>query len=192
MGTEAGKAAVEVGQLLLANENLTNNGGMQTTYDANTGQVLSQYELIGRQGIQTEMSDMGMNHEQQVQFLATLDENASESEIRTKLAELKQKMQDGQDFDVALKASLNPEQLDEMVKNQINSYEPTDEDVDVDQFKSMANYIHDADESAFEEGGALEDISPDIQNNAEALEELVEGILRYDDAISTLSEKEED
>jgi hypothetical protein len=192
MGTEAGKAAVEVGQLLLANENLTDNGGMQTTYNANTGQVLSQYELIGRQGIQTEMSDMGMDHEQQVQFLATLDENASESEIRTKLAELKQKMQDGQDFDVALKASLDPEQLDEMVKNRIDSYEPTDEDVDVDQFKSMANYIHDANESAFEEGGALEDISPEIQNNADALEELVEGILRYDDAISTLSEKEEE
>jgi hypothetical protein len=192
MGTEAGKAAVEVGQLLLANESLTNNGGMQTTYDANTGQALSQYELIGRQGIQTEMSDMGMDHEQQVQFLATLDENASESEIRTKLAELKQKMQDGQDFDVALKASLDPEQLNEMVKNQINSYEPTDEDVDADQFKSMANYIHDADASTFEEGGMLEDISPEIQNNADALEELVEGILRYDDAVSTLSEKEEE
>ena len=192
MGTEAGKAAVEVGQLLLANESLTDNGGIQTTYDANTGQALSQYELIGRQGIQTEMSDMGMDHEQQVQFLATLDENASESEIRTKLAELKQRMQDGQDFNVALKASLDPEQLDEMVKNQINSYEPTDEDVDADQFKSMANYIHDADESAFEEGGMLEDISPDIQNNADALEEFVEGILRYDDAISTLLEKEEE
>lgn len=192
MGTEAGKAAVEVGQLLLANENLTDNGGMQTTYDANTGRVLSQYELIGRQGIQSEMSDMGMTHEQQVQFLATLDENASESEIRTQLAELKQKMQDGQDFDVALKASLDPEQVDEMVKNQINSYEPTDEDVDADQFKSMANYIHDADESNFEEGGILGDISSDIQNNADALEEFVEGILRYDDAISTLSEKEEE
>ena len=190
--TEAGKAAIEVGQLLLANESLTDSGGMQTTYDSRTGQVLSQYELIGREGIQSEMSDMGMDHEQQVQFLATLDENASESEIRTKLLELKQKMQEGEDFDVALKASLDPEQLDEMVKNQINAYEPTDEDVDADQFKTMANYIHDADASAFEEGGTLEDISPEIQNNADALEELVEGILRYDDAISTLSEKEED
>lgn len=189
--TDAGKAAIEVRELLLANKNLTEGAGVQTTYDANTGQELSQYNLIGREGIQSEMSNAGLDHEQQVQFLATLDENASESEIRTKLAELKQKMQDGQDFDVALKASLDPEQLDEMVKNQINSYEPTDEDVDVDQFKSMANYIHDADASAFEEGGALEDISPEIQNNADALEEFVEGILRYDDAISTLLEKEE-
>ena len=56
------------------------------------------------------MSDMGMYHEQQVQFLATLDENASESEIRTQLAELKQKMEEGQDFEVALKASVDPEQ----------------------------------------------------------------------------------
>ena len=79
-----------------------------------------------------------------------------------------------------------------MLQNRINNYEPTDEDIDADQFKSMANYIHGADDSAFEEGGMFEDLPSDIRDSADALEDFVEGILRYEDAISTLAEKEED
>jgi hypothetical protein len=171
MGTEAGKAAVEVGQLLLANEKLNTSD---------------------RQDVQGELSNAGLYHEQQVQFLATLDENASKQEILSALEKLKQNMQNDESFDVALKASIDPEQLKQHIKEQIDAYEPTDEDVDADQFKSMANYVHEADDSAFEDGGMFEDISPDIRDSAEALEDFVEGILRYEDALSTLAEKEED
>ena len=190
MATEAGKAAVEVGQLLLANKNLDDNPTTRTMRDSD-GYTFQQTS-IGRTGIQAEMGDAGLTHKEQVQFLGTLDENASEAEILSSLEKLKQRMQEGDSFKVALKATVDPEQFSQSIKEQINAYEPTDSDVDVDQFKSMANYIHDADDSAFEEGGMLEDISPNIRDNAEALEQLVEGILRYEDAISTLSEKEED
>ena len=185
VATEAQAAEIQVRQLLLANENL----------DESTTQHYSRegdYTLYGREGIQDVMQNEGFDSEQQVKILASLDENASEQEIMAKIQEIKAKMETTNDFDLALKATLDPEQAEEMLQNQINNYQPTDEDIDADQFKSMANYIHGADDSAFEEGGMFEDLSSDIRDNADALEDFVEGILRYEDAISTLAEKEED
>lgn len=87
---------------------------------------------------------------------------------------------------------MDEQETEDYIKAQLDAYEPTDEDIDADAFKNMANYIQGADDSAFEEGGMLEDVSSNIRENAEALEDLVEGILRYDDAVSTLTDKEDE
>lgn len=174
-------AAVEIEQILQTNSSIKDMGY--------AGQGLTADEQ--RDNITGALENTGLSAEQNLQLMATFDKDATYKEIMDGIAEVRQGLENGEDFDVLLKAKFDPEQIEQGVKEAINAYEPTDEDVDADAFKNMANYIQGADASAFEEGGMLEDVSPDIQANAEALEDLVEGILRYDDAVSTLNENEE-
>ena len=174
-------AAVQIEQLLQSNSSIKDMGyaGQGLTADAQ------------RDNITGALENTGLSAQQNLQLMATFDKDATYKEIMDGISEVREGLANGEDFNVLLKAKFDPEQIEQGVKEAINAYEPTDEDVDVEAFKNMANYIQGADASAFEEGGMFEDISPDIQTNAEALEQLVEGILRYEDAISTLEEKEE-
>lgn len=174
-------AAVEIEQVLQTNSSIKDMGY--------AGQGLTADEQ--RDNITGALENTGLSAEQNLQLMATFDKDATYKEIMDGIAEVQQGLENGEDFDILLKAKFDPEQIAQGVKEAINAYEPTDEDIDADAFKNMANYIQEADSSAFEEGGMLEDVSPEIQNNAEALEDLVEGILRYDDAVSTLNENEE-
>ena len=175
-------AAVEIERILQSNSNIRD-----MDYSV---QGLSAEEQ--RDNITGALENTGLSAEQNLQLMATFDKDANYKDIMSDIKEVQQSLENGEDFEVILKAKFDPEQIEQGIKEAINAYEPTDEDVDADAFKNMANYIQGADASAFEEGGMLEDVSPDIQNNAEALEELVEGILRYDDAVATLIDKEED
>ena len=174
-------AAVEIEQILQTNSSIKDMGY--------AGQSLTADEQ--RNNITGALENTGLSAKQNLQLMATFDKDATYKEIMDGIAEVRQGLESGEDFNVLLKAKFDPEQIEQGVKEAINAYEPTDEDVDADAFKNMANYIQGADASIFEEGGMLEDVSSEIQNNAEALEDLVESILRYDDAVSTLNDNEE-
>ena len=175
-------AAVEIEQILQSNSSLKDMG-----YAGQVGPTAEEQ----RDNITGALENTGLSAEQNLQLMATFDKDATYNEIMDGIREVQEGLSNGEDFNVLLKAKFDPEQIKEGIKTAIDAYEPTDEDIDADAFKNMANYIQEADSSAFEEGGMLEDVSPEIQNNAEALEDLVEGILRYDDAVSTLNENEE-
>ena len=175
-------AAVQIEELLYHNDSLKNMGY--------AGQGITAEEQ--RNNITGALENSGLSAEQSLQLMATFDEDATYAEIMKGIREVSAAVANGEDFDIVLRARMSPEQIEDAVKNAINAYEPTDEDVNIDEFKSMANYIQGADDSAFEEGGMFEDISPAIREDAEAIEDLVEGILRYDDAVSTLQDKEDE
>lgn len=179
-GDEAQKASIQIEQLLNANSSLSESR-------------ISDYgeSFNEREGITRQLESTGLSVEENLQLLVSIDDSSYET-MTQDIQTVMEHLNGGEPFDVALKAVMDEQETEDYVRSQIEAYEPTDEDVDADAFKNMANYIQGADASAFEEGGMFEDISSDIQENAEALETLVEGILRYDDAVSTLTEKEED
>lgn len=180
---EAQRAAIEIQQMLNANDALSSS----RTVDYGAGDIGNFNE---REDITRQLENTGLNAKESLQLLVSVD-NSSYETMTQDIQTVMEHLNGGEPFDVALKAIMDEQETEDYIKAQLEAYEPTDEDVDADAFKNMANYIQSADASAFEEGGMLEDVSPDIQANAEALEDLVEGILRYDDAVSTLNDNEE-
>ena len=165
---DAQKAALEVEQLLRANENLTAND---------------------RQYLTAQMEQAGLSAEQSLQFVATLDENASRQEINTRLNEI---TQSGEPFEIALRATMDPQQVREMVEAQLAEYQPTDKDVNSEDFQTMANMFMANEKNMGKEGTPFENYSADLLENADALEEVIESMLRYDDAIESLNSNLED
>jgi hypothetical protein len=168
---EALRAAIQIEQLANANTNLTE--GQQT-------------------GIVQRLENSGFSAQESFQFMASLDEEASYREIVNKLEEVKQQVDAGTPFEVALQAKMDPEQIRESVEASLAAYEPKDEDVDVADFQSLSSTFMDNADNMGEEGTPFADYSEDLLKNADALEEVVEGILRYDDAIETLDKNLED
>lgn len=168
---EALRAAIQIEQLANANTNLTE--GQQT-------------------GIVQRLENSGFSAQESLQFMASLDEEASYREIVEKLEEVKQQVDAGTPFEVALQAKMDPEQIRESVEASLAAYEPKDEDVDAADFQSLSSTFMDNADNMGEEGTPFADYSEDLLKNADALEEVVEGILRYDDAIETLDKNLED
>ena len=180
---EAQRAAIEIQQVLNANSSLSSS----RTVDYGAGDIGNFNE---RGAIVQQLENTGLSAEESLQLLVTVDDSSYDT-MTQDIQTVMEHLNGGEPFDVALKAIMDEQETEDYIKAQLAAYEPTDEDIDADAFKNMASYIQEADSSAFEEGGMLEDVSPEIQNNAEALEDLVEGILRYDDAVSTLNDNEE-
>lgn len=118
--------------------------------------------------------------------MASLDEDASYQEIIKQIEEVRQQVDAGTPFEVALQAKMDPEQLRKSVKESLAAYEPKDGDVDSGDFQSLSNMFMNNSDQMGEEGTPFADYSEDLLNNAAALEEVVEGILRYDDAVQTI------
>ena len=168
---EALRAAIQIEQLANANTNLTE--GQQT-------------------GIIQRLENSGFSAQESLQFMASLDEDASYREIVEKLEEVKQQVDTGAPFEVALQAKMDPEQIRESVEASLAAYEPKDEDVDAADFQNLSSMFMDNADNMGEEDTPFADYSEDLLKNADALEEVVEGILRYDDAIETLDKNLED
>lgn len=168
---EALRAAIQIEQLANANTNLTE--GQQTS-------------------ITQKLEGSGFSAQESLQLMASLDENASYQEIIKQIEEVKQQVNAGTPFEVALQAKMDPEQLRESVQESLAAYEPKDEDVDSGDFQSLSNMFMNNSDRMGEEGTPFADYSEDLLNNAAALEEVVEGILRYDDAVQTIDSNLED
>lgn len=160
---DAQKAALEVEQLMRANENLNANDRAYLT---------SRFE------------QSGLSAEQSLQLVASLDENASREEINARLNEI---TQSGEPFEIALRATMDPQQIREMVESQLAEYQPTDEDVNSEDFQTMANMFMNNEENMGKEGTPFENYSTDLLEDADALEQVIESMLRYDDAIESLN-----
>lgn len=168
---EALRAAIQIEQLVNANTNLTE--GQQTS-------------------ITQKLEGSGFSAQESFQLMASLDENASYQEIIKQIEEVKQQVNAGTPFEIALQAKMDPEQLRESVQESLATYEPKDEDVDSGDFQSLSNMFMNNSDQMGEEGTPFADYSEDLLNNAAALEEVVEGILRYDDAVQTIDSNLED
>lgn len=168
---EALRAAIQIEQLANANTNLTE--GQQTS-------------------ITQKLEGSGFSAQESLQLMASLDKNASYQEIVKQIEEVKQQVNAGTPFEVALQAKMDPEQLRESVQESLAAYEPKDEDVDSGDFQSLSNMFMNNSDRMGEEGTPFADYSEDLLNNAAALEEVVEGILRYDDAVQTIDSNLED
>lgn len=162
---DAQRATVSVEQLLDANSNLSDNTDFQ-------GYSSKDY-------IYQAFNDMGLNSEQQLKVLATLDMDASEQEIRDRLAEINQRMsEEGMTFDMALKSTMEPEDARAMTQQEFSSMQATDSDVNQEEFQELGNYLAQTAEAA-------EDLPDYLAYDADALADFTEAILRYDDAVET-------
>lgn len=168
---EALRAAIQIEQLANANTNLTE--GQQTS-------------------ITQKLEGSGFSAQESLQLMASLDENASYQQIIQQIEEIRQQVDAGTPFEIALQAKMDPEQIRESVEASLAAYEPKDEDVDAADFQSLSGMFMDNADNMGEEGTPFADYSEDLLNNADALEEVVEGILRYDDAVQTLDKNLED
>lgn len=176
---EAQRAAIEIQQILNANENL--NGSAR-----DTGGILGQRDSIVR-----DLENTGLNAEESLQLLVTVDDSSYETmtqDIQTVMKHLN----NGEPFEVALKAIMDEQETEEYVKSQLAAYQPTDEDVKSEDFQTLSNMFLDNAGNMGEEGTEFEDYSEDLLNNASALEEVIEGILRYDDAVQSLDDSLDD
>lgn len=162
---EALRAAIQIEQLANANTNLTE--GQQTS-------------------ITQKLEGSGFSAQESFQLMASLDENASYQEIIQQIEEVRQQVDAGTPFEIALQAKMDPEQVREAVESSLAAYEPKDEDVDTTDFQTLSGMFMDNADKMGEEGTPFADYSENLLSNAEALEEVVEGILRYDDAVQTL------
>ena len=169
---DAQRATVSVEQLLDANSNLSDNTDFQ-------GYSSKDY-------IYQTFDEMGLNSEQQLKVLATLDMDASEKEIRDRLAEINQRMsEEGMTFDMALKSTMAPEDARAMTRQEFSSMEATDADVDQEEFQQLGDYLAQTAEAA-------EDLPDYLAYDAEALADFTEAILRYDDAVETAIDNMDD
>lgn len=126
-----------------------------------------------------------------MQLLVTVDDSSYETmtqDIQTVMKHLN----NGEPFEVALKAIMDEQETEEYVKSQLAAYQPTDEDVKSEDFQTLSNMFLDNAGNMGEEGTEFEDYSEDLLNNASALEEVIEGILRYDDAVQSLDDSLDD
>jgi hypothetical protein len=176
---EAQRAAIEIQQVLNANENL--NGSARET-----GGVLNQ-----RDSITQLLEESDLSAEESLQLLVTVDSSSYEimtQDIQTVISHLN----DGEPFDVAIQAVMNEQETEEYIKTQVAAYEPKDEDVEKESFDDLADTFYENKDQMGVEGTPFEDFSEDLFNNAEALEDVIEDILRYNDAIESLDKSYDD
>ena len=106
--------------------------------------------------------------------------------FKQEVANLNAQVKEDGDLDVLLDARLTDETKEGLVKDQIAGYEPKDEDVDTADFQTVANSFFDNADQMGQEGTPFADYSEDLLQNADALEDVVEGILRYNDAVESM------
>ena len=130
-----------------------------------------------------------------MQVIASLniDEETSYNNIVPEIQDIIHRVnEDKESLSVVLQAKMDPEQVKETVKSQIATYEPKDEDVDKEDFDSLADTFYENKNQMGVEGTPFEDFSEGLFENAAALEDVIEGILRYNDAIESLNENYDD
>ena len=168
--TDAQKAAIELEQLLVANDNLSQS------YDLENGTHVS-----GEDEYVTQLLERaGFNAEQSLQLIATLDPDATASQIREDIKNIQAKMDaNGGDFSLALSTSLNTDQDGrELTQQLFSEMAPTDADVDADSFQQLGRYF-----AEIAENDPFDDIPDELAYSAEALADFTEAILRYDSAV---------
>ena len=169
---DAQKAAIEVQQLLEANSSLGEHHFGETTY-------------FDSEQITRELEQSDLSAQQSLTLIASLDPNASMQEILAKVHQIQAEMDaNGGDFELALRATLDPEELErvkEQVKDSIPSMTPIDSDLNADAFQETAKYF-------YEMAGELEEIPEELAYSSEELQEFTEAVLRYDDALQDADE----
>ena len=183
---DAQRADLQMQQLLRSNKNLTS----QRSVDYGAGDIGTSSDYLEIAG---EMQRAGFSAQEQLQLIATLDENASREEILNAIHRVQQYMDNGDSFSLALQAGLelNPQEIENMVRSQLADYQPTDEDVNLEDFQTLSNLFLNTNQLG-QEGTPFADYSEELINNAIALEDVVEGILRYNDAIETINKNMDD
>ena len=173
IGDEAGKAAAQLELLMLDFNNL----------DANQIDHL-----------QNQMAQGGLTFDQQQLLTASLDKDTTAAEFSQTIQDVLKEMDEkNTTFEVALSAKLkNPEQFQEAIRQQVESYEHRDSEIEQENYNSMANHFYENKDKMGEEGSGFENYSEDLFNNAEALSEVIEDTLRYSDAIKEISDNFDD
>ena len=178
--TEAQKAVITTRELLLANQNLTERGG---AYDSR-----NDYVTAGREGILDQLRNAGFTAEEQLKIVASFDDHATDKEITEGIAKIQEQLKTNPDLTLAIRAALDEDNIKQSVEKQLESYQPKDADVAQEDFQRLTNTFYENKDKMGEEGTPFEDLSETLFTNAEALERLVEGILRYNDAIASIDE----
>lgn len=165
---EAQRAAIQIQQML------------------NTSNTLSDDQ---KTGITRQLESAGFSAQEALQVIASLniDEETSYNNIVPEIQDIIHRVnEDKESLSVVLQAKMDPEQVKETVKSQIATYEPKDEDVDKEDFDSLADTFYENKNQMGVEGTPFEDFSEGLFENAAGLEDVIEGILRYNDAIESL------
>lgn len=166
---EAQRAAIQIQQML------------------NTSNILSDDQ---KTGITRQLESAGFSAQEALQVIASLniDEETSYNNIIPEIQDIIQRVnEDKESLSVVLQAKMDPEQIKETVKSQIATYEPKDEDINKEDFDSLADTFYENKNQMGVEGTPFEDFSENLFENAEGLEDVIEGILRYNDAIESLN-----
>jgi major membrane immunogen (membrane-anchored lipoprotein) len=176
---EAQRAAIEIQQVLNSNENL--NGSAR-----DTGGILNQ-----RDSITQALENTGLSAEESLQLLVTIDDSSYET-MTQDIQKVTEQLNDGKPFEVAIQAIMDEQETEDYIKSQLAAYEPEDEDVSKEAFDSLTDTFYENQDQMGVEGTPFADYSEDLFENAEALEDVVESILRYNDAIESLDESYDD
>lgn len=173
IGDEAGEAAAQLELLMLGFDNLSTN---QIDH------------------LQNQMAQGGLTFGQQQLLAASLDPDATAAEFSQTIQDVLKEMDENDTtFEVALKAKLkDPEQFQEAIRQQVESYEPKDSEIEQEDYNSMADHFYENKDKMGEEGSGFENYSKDLFDNAEALSEVIEDTLRYSDAIEEISDNFDD
>lgn len=173
IGDEAGKAAAQLELLMLDFNNL------------DTNQI---------DHLQNQMAQGGLTFDQQQLLTASLDKDTTAAEFSQTIQDVLKEMDEkNTTFEVALSAKLkNPEQFQEAIRQQVESYEPRDSEIEQENYNSMADHFYENKDKMGEEGSGFENYSEELFNNAEALSEVIEDTLRYSDAIEEISDNFDD
>lgn len=173
IGDEAGEAAAQLELLMLDFDNLSTN---QIDH------------------LQNQMAQGGLTFGQQQLLAASLDPDTTAAEFSQTIQDVLKEMDENDTtFEVALKAKLkNPEQFQEAIRQQVESYEPKDSEIEQEDYNSMADHFYENKDKMGEKGSGFENYSKDLFDNAEALSEVIEDTLRYSDAIEEISDNFDD
>ena len=173
IGDEAGKTAAQLELLMLDFNNLNK---------------------IQIDHLQNQMAQGGLTLNQQQLLTASLDKDTSAAEFSQTIQDILKDMdENGTTFEIALKAKIkNPEEFQEAIRQQVESYEPKDSEIEQEDYNSMADHSYENKDKMGEEGSGFENYSEDLFDNAEALSEVIEDTLRYSDAIEEISDNFDD
>ena len=122
---EAQRAAIEIQQVLNANDSLSSS----RTVDYGAGDIGNFNE---REDITQQLENTGLSAEESLQLLVTVDDSSYET-MTQDIQTVMEHLNGGEPFDVALKAIMDEQETEDYIKAQLDAYEPTDEDIDAKQ-----------------------------------------------------------
>ena len=180
------RTSLKIAEMLMTSQGLTDFEGHMEY-----GRDKDQY-MAGSNDYEAVMQQAGWTNEQALKFVASLDEQVSLEEFKKQVADLNNQITNDTNLDVLLDARLSDDSKEELVKDQVAAYQPRDEDVSSEEFQSLSSHFFENEDKMGVEGTPFEDYSEDLLNNAEALEEVVEGILRFNDAVESIDNNYKD